>query len=877
MFWHWFYTVPLRLRSLFRRSQVERELDEELRFHLEVRIQHEIAAGRTPEEARHIALRAMGGMELRKEECRDVRHMDRIDNLLRDIRYAARTLSRAPGFTVAALLALALGIGANTAMYSVVHAVMFRPLEVREPDRLVRVYESNPSLNRPTWSASVGNYVSWKEQARSLDLAVFQGYAASLTQDGEAERLEGMAVSASFLPVLGMNMRMGRWFHGEEERAGQHRVIVLSERLWATRFGRDPGVVGRKLFLNGEPYTIVGVASAGLTIPRAPDLWVPLAIDPGANRGNRQYTVIGRLRPGFTVQQAQAEMGAIARGLERQFPESNKGWSISLVPLTRWLIPAEIRAALLVLLGAVGMVLLIACANIANLLVARAEARRKELAIRAAIGAGVSRIYQQLLTESLLLSFIGGALGVALGCGIMDVARRSLNEIVPRADEISMDLSVLAFALSVSVITGLLSGSMPILRLGKMRTFDALREAGHTSQPAPRSRLRALLVIAQLSLATSLLIGAGLLLQSFARLQAVSLGFDPDSVLTARISLPRARYSDGTTISILFSRLTDALKSSPGVQAAGVSNGIPLGSGSSVAGGAVAMDTPASALGQPTTVGWRSVDGGYFSALRVPLLRGRVFGPEDSPGKRPVFVLSQEAALSLYGAGDPVGRQLRLNDVVGEVIGVVGDVHMTNVADPPERVVYVPISQGGRFAVFAVFVRTRDGSAEAAASLIRERLREIDSALPVYGIRTMNDWVDLSLARTRTRTWVLGLLAALGLVLGMIGIYGVLAYLVTLRRHEFGVRLALGASPGALLRSVMSEGLRLGAIGIAIGLVGAFLLTRVLESFLFGVSTHDPLTFLGVAILLPIAVLIACYSPARRAARVDPVIALRHE
>ncbi|MGH9627950.1 MAG: ABC transporter permease, partial [Bryobacteraceae bacterium] len=416
-----------------------------------------------------------------------------------------------------------------------------------------------------------------------------------------------------------------------------------------------------------------------------------------------------------------------------------------------------------------------------------------------------------------------------------------------------------------------------ILRLGKMRTLDALHEAGRTSQPAPRSRLRALLVIAQLSLATLLLIGAGLLLQSFARLQVVSLGLDPDSVLTARISLPRVRYPDETTISTLFSRLTDALKSAPGVQAVGVSNGIPLGPGSTIAGTAVAIDAPDSALEQPTSFGWRSVDGGYFAALRIPLLRGRVFGPEDGPRTRPVFVLSQQAAQGLYGASDPVGRQLRLNDAVGEVIGVVGDVHMKNVADPPERVIYVPISQGGRFAVFAVFVRTRDGSTEAAASLIRERLREIDSALPAYGLRAMNDWVDRSSARTRTRTWVLALLAALGLALGMIGIYGVLAYLVTLRRHEFGVRLALGAQPGALLRLVLGEGLGLGAIGIAIGLVGAFLLTRVLEAFLFGVSTHDPMTFLGVAILLLIAVLIACYSPARRAVRVDAVTALRHE
>ena len=874
---HWIYTLPLRLRSLVRRSQVERELDEELRFHLEARSQHEIAAGRTPEEARYAALRAMEGMEQRKEECRDMRHMNLIDSLGRDVRYATRTLARSPGFTMAALLALALGIGANTAMYSIVHSVMLRPLGVREPDRLVRVYESNPSRNLPAFSASARNYLSWRERARSLDLAVFQEYTANLTQDGEPERLDGMAVSASFLPVFGIAMRMGRWFQDEEERAGQHRVVVLSEGLWAARFGRDPGVVGRKLFLNGEPFSVVGIAAEGLAIPSAPDLLVPLVIDPNDSRGNRQYTVVGRLRPGFTVQQAQAEMVSITGSLESEFPESNKGWSVSLVPLMRWLVPAEIRTALLVLLGAVGMVLLIACANVANLLVARAEARRKELAIRVAIGAAASRISQQLLTESLMLSLLGGALGVAVGYCIVGVSRNALLGIVPRAGEISINLNVLLFALSLSVATGLLFGSTPILQLGKMRTLDALHEAGRTSQSAPRGRLRAGLVIAQMSLATLLLVGAGLLLQSFARLQEVSLGLDPDSVLTARISLPRVRYPDGATISTLFSRLTDALKSAPGVQAVGVSNGIPLGPGSTIRGTAVAIDAPESAPGQPTSCGWRSVDGGYFAALRISLLRGRVFGPDDGSGKRPAYVLSQQAALSLYGARDPVGRQLRLNDVVGEVIGVVGDVHMKSAADPPERVIYLPILQGGRFGAFAIFVRTHHRSPDLAATLIRERLREIDQAVPAYGFRAMNDWIDASSARTRIRTWVLALLAAVALALGMIGIYGVLAYLVTLRRHEFGVRLALGAQPGSLLKLVLGQGLWLAAIGIAIGIAGAMILTRVLETLLFGISTRDPMTFLGVTILLLIAALIACYAPARRAARADPLAALRAE
>jgi putative ABC transport system permease protein len=543
----------------------------------------------------------------------------------------------------------------------------------------------------------------------------------------------------------------------------------------------------------------------------------------------------------------------------------------------RWLVPAEIRTALLVLLGAVAMVLLIACTNVANLLVARAEARRKEIAVRAALGAGTSRISQQLLTESLLLSLLGGTLGIALGYGIVALVRPSLFEIIPRAEEISVDLTALALAMSASVITGLLFGFTPILQAGSMRNVDALREAGRTSQPTTRGRIRAVLVVAQLSLATLLLVGAGLLLQSFAKLQEVPLGLDPDSVLTARISLPQPRYPDGKTISTLFSRLTDGLKAAPGVQAAGVSNGIPLGPGSTISGTVVAIGSEDSAVRPPATFGWRSADAGYFASLRIPLLRGRLFGPEDGTGNRRVFVVTQQAARNLYGTSDPIGRQLSLNGGVGEVIGVVGDARMKSVADAPDHLVYVPIQQGGRFSIFAVLVKTRTGAADAATSLIRERLRDIDPTLPAHGFRAMNDWVDSNSARTRIRTWVLALLAAVALALGMIGIYGVLAYLVTLRRHEFGVRLALGAQRASLLRLVLRQGLGLAAIGIAIGLGGAVILTRVLETLLFGVSTRDPMTFLVVAVLLLAAALIACYAPARRAARADPIAALRAE
>jgi predicted permease len=868
------------IRALLRRGRIEDDLSEELRFHLQREIEKNIAAGMNPEEARYAALRSFGGVDQVKEECRDMRATRIIEELWQDVRYGLRQLRRSPGFAITAVVTLALGIGANTGMYSIVHAVMFRPLPVREPDQLVRIYETNPSRSLWTFSASIPNYHSWKDQARSLELAGFLPVTRNWT-DGEPERLEAIAATSSFLPVLGATVHLGRWFNEEEERPGQHRVIVLSDRFWKRRLGGDSGVVGRNLLLDGEPHLIVGVARPDLAIQSAPDLWVaaiakPQPGDSNANRGNHFLTVIGRLKPGATVQQAQMEMVSIARDLERQFPASNRGWSAAVVPLLDWLVPREIRTTLFALLGAVGMVLLIACANVANLLLAGSEARRKEMSIRVALGAGAARISRQLLTEGLLLSLIGGVLGVALGNGIVNIARRYLVDIVPRADKVSIDLNVLAFALAVSLITGLLFGMAPMVKLGSKWSLDALHQAGRTSQAAPRARLRALLIVGQVSLATLLLVGAGLLLRSFARLQQVSLGMDLDPVLTARIPLPSVKYWKPGVYSALLSRLADALQSTPGVRAAGISTAIPLGPGAHTAGKAVAVAPSDTSLGPSINCEWQSADAGFFAALRIPVLRGRFFGREDGIDGRRVFILSQEAARSLYGAEDPVGRQLRMNDSMGEVVGVVGDVRMRNITDPPDRVVYVPLSQGGFFGVFTVFVRTEDRP-EAAANLIRERLREIDPSLPAFGFRPMRDWVENNSARARIRTWVLALLAAVALALGMIGIYGVLAYLVTLRRQEFGIRLALGAQPGNVLRLVLAQGLGLALMGVAIGLAGAMLLAKVLDTLLFGISAHDPMTFLGVAVILLLAALIACYVPSRRAANVDPMVALRCE
>lgn len=874
----------LRLGGLFHKGRRDRDLAEELESHLQLHVEDNLRAGMKPEEARRQAVLKLGGIESIKDAYRDRRGLPLLEGLAQDLRYGTRLLRRNPGFTAVAVLTLALGIGGSTAIYSLVYAVMFRPLPFHQPDALVRIYETNPTRNSWTSHASIPNYVSWKEEVRSLELAAFQGGSPIWTGDGEPERLGSVRATASFLPVLGTDLHLGRWFLEEEQRPGQHRVAVLSEQLWKRRFGQDPNVRGRKLLLDGESYTVVGVARAELAIPSwmpDADLWVPLIVDPNANRGNRQYKVIGRIRPGFTLQQARADMRAIARQLERQFPASNQGQGVRVVPLLHWIIPPEIRTALLVLLGAVGMVMLIACANVANLQLARAEARRKEMAIRAALGAGRARIMRQLLTESLLLSLAGGALGIALGGAIVDIARGALVEIVPRADKVSMDLNVLTFALAVSLVTGVLFGMAPLVQLGEMRSLDALHQAGRTSQPAAGGRLQALLVVAQVSLASLLLVGAGLLIHSFVRLQQVSLGIDPDSVLTARLPLPHARYPGGREISAMLSRLTDALQSAPGVHAAGVSSAIPLAPYTHTTGSATAVAPSNASLGKPISCGWRAADAGFFAALRIPVLRGRVFAREDGGDGRPVFVLSREAARRLYGAEDPVGRQLELSGaageaIVGEVIGLVGDVHMEDITGPPEPIVYLPVARGGRFGTYSLFVRT-DSRPEAAATLVRARLRDIDPDQPAYGFRSMRGWVEETWAPAQIRTWVLGLLASVALTVAMIGIYGVLAYLVTIRRHELAVRLALGAHPRNLLNLVLVQGLGLALVGLAAGLAGAMLLARVLDTLVFGVSSHDLATFLGVAVLLFFAALVACYAPAQRAARTDPIVALRSE
>jgi putative ABC transport system permease protein len=789
-----------------------------------------------------------------------------------DVRYAFRSWRRTPTIPAIALTALTLGMGANIAIFSVIHAVLIRPLPLPQPDRLMLIRETNVARGLDASAVSLPNYLSWKEQARSLELAAFSGQSLTWTGVEYPERLEALAPTESFLSVLAVPLHSGRWFTVDEGRSGQHRVAVLSNRLWRTRFGSDPGIVGRSLMLNGASYSIIGVGSADLSVPSEPDLWVPQVIDQtAARRGNRYLTVLGRMRPGFTRSQAQAEMAAIAAGLAQEFPDSNRDFRVSVVPFAESLVPDEIRIALIVLLAAAMTVLLIACANVANVLLSRAVARRKEIAIRAALGAGAARIARQLLTESVLLSISGAVAGVLMSAAVVNAARRGLVDVVPRIDEVALNVPVFAFALGLAMLTGVAFGLAPLWQISRARSLGLLHATAWGEQAPTRNRVRAVLLVGQISLTTLLLVGAGLLIQSLVNLQRVPVGINADSVLTAKLALTRARLPNGAAISEFLARLTSDLQSAPGVSVAGISSAIPLSPG------AFTITHAAADEGPFVTCEWRLVDSGYFRSLRIPVLRGRAFGAEDGPNSPRVFVISQQTASALYGEDNPIGRRLRLeNGNSGEVVGVVADVRMRHVGEAPERVVYFPPSQFGFFPLFNVVVRT-EGQPEAAAALIRERLKTHDPNLAAYEVHSMRHWVDQSSSLMRIRTRLITVLGTIALLLGVIGIYGVMSYLVAQRTREFGVRVALGARPWALPLVVVGQGLRYTLPGIVFGLLAAVFVGDRIRSLLFEIDARDPATLATVGVTLALIAVAASYVPARRAAAADPLIVLRAE
>jgi putative ABC transport system permease protein len=800
--------------------------------------------------------------------------------MFQDLRYGLRMLVKNPGFACVAVLTLALGIGANTAIFSIINAVLLQPLPFSEPDRLVWVWGNIRNGGR---SASVSplDYLDYRAQNTSFEhFAAIFGVPGpfNLTGSGEPERLQGAVATGDFFQALGVNPALGRTFLLENEEPGRDQVVVLSDRLWKQRFAGDPGLIGKTLALDGKMFEVIGVMPAGFNFPRGAELWTPMnfQISPGMKQRKAHFLrPIGRLKPGLTLAQAQADMDAIAAGLEIQYPDSNTGWNLRMVPLREQLV-GNIRPTLSILFGAVGLVLLIACANVANLLLVRASSRQKEIAIRMALGAGRRRIVRQMLTESMLLAIAGGTLGVFLAIwGIDLIVAFSGNDIPPTA-QIGIDGVVLGFTLCVSLLTGVLFGLVPALPATQSaRLGETLKEGGRAGgQGASRNRTRNLLVVFETAIAVVLLIGAGLLIRSFVRLQNVGPGFDPENVLTARIDLSREKYNLPEKAASFWSQLHDRLAALPGVEAVGMNTELPLSGQPN--------DMPFRVEGRPAEpnqrfgADFRRVNQDYLHSMRIPLKRGREFTEQEVRQGANVVVISETLASGVFGDDDPLGQRLLLvmNEKTPlEIIGIVGDIRHRTLEADPLPMMYLPVpSTGSTNLTIKV-----SGDPLSLAAAVRGEVRAIDPDQPIAAIRTMEQVVAESVGAPRYRTSLLGLFAFIALLLAAIGIYGVSSYAVAQRTHEIGIRMALGAEPRDVQLLVIGRGIGLALVGVGAGLIGAFGLTRLLSGLLFGVTATDPLTFGGVAVILTGIALLASWIPARRAARVDPMVALRHE
>jgi len=875
---HWFYTVPLRLRSLFRRGQVEAELNEELRYHLERQIEVNTAAGMSVEEARYAALRAMHGLDQRKEECRDMRRVRLIEDLWRDFRFSLRSLLKRPGFTAIILIALALGIGANTAIFSLVNAVILQPLPYRDPDRLISVYGTR---NRST-QGSVGptDFLDYRSQNKTFEQFAASGsmmLPMNLTGSGEPERLNASIITGNYFDTFGVRPALGRGFSLENEKTGQDHVTVLSHAFWQTRFGGDPNIVNKTINLDGKAYEVLGVMPAEVVLPQPAQLWVPINFDADPEmkmRNARFLRGIGRLKEGVTLDQAQVDTDLIAAQLEQQYPDSNTGWSLRLIPL-REILVAGSRTMLFILFGAVGFVLLIACANVANLLLVRAAARQKEIAMRTALGASRLRIIRQMITESLLLAIFGGALGALLAVAGVKLLVSLGEDNIPRTANVKIDATVLAFTLLISLATGLLFGLAPAIRTMKENLVDALKDGIRGgSEATVKNRTRSLLVVFESAIAVMLLIAAGLLIRSLVALQNVDPGFDPNNVLTLRVDLPRQKYNTPEKASNFFEQLETRVAGLPGVEAVGLITDLPL-SGE-------ARDMPYRVEGRPATsdiafVDFRRVNKNYFSAMRIPLRRGRNFTEQEVRQSDKAIVVSQAFVDSVFPNEEALGKRLiiwsGIRNEPYEIIGIVGDTRYQSLQGEPSATMYVPT----RELLFVNLVIRTQGDPLSLVGGVRKEVNALDPDQPIAAIRPMTEWVAMSAAGARYRTTLLGLFALVAMILAATGIYGVMSYSVAQRTQEIGVRMALGARPLDVLKLVVRQGMMLALIGVIVGLAGALALTRVMSSLLFGVTERDPITFVAVAALLIVVAFISCFVPAHRATKVDPLVALRYE
>jgi len=802
-----------------------------------------------------------------------------MDSIIKDIRYGFRSLLKRPGFTAIALVALALGIGANTAIFSLVNAVVLQPLPYPDPDRLVWAWGN---VRSGTNRASVAplDFVDFRNQNQTFEQFAAQSTVTlpvNLTGSGEPERLTGSFVTGNYFQAFGITPALGRGFSMENEKPGQDQVTVLSYALWQKRFGGDPGILNKTITLNGKAYEVIGVMSADVTFPQTAELWVPLNFDASPDMKQRFahfLRPIGRLKQGVTLTQAQADTDRIAAQLEQQFPESNTGWNLRLVSLREQLLGGS-RTMVFVLFGAVGLVLLIACANVANLLLVRAAARQKEIALRTALGASRFRIMRQMITESLLLAILGGALGALLAVwGVQVLVSLSENSI-PATAKVSIDATVLGFTLLISLVTGILFGLAPAFRTMRVNLNDSLKDGIRGGgESALRNRTRSLLVVFESAVAVMLLIGAGLLVRSLIALQQVDPGFDANNVMTMRVEIPMAKYDTPEKAANFFEQLERRVANLPGVEAAGFVTELPLSNQPN--------DMPFLVEGRPPVApnqafgaDWRRINTHYFDAMRIPLLRGRNFTEQEIRQSAKALVVSKGLVDTVFPNEEALGKRLitGIRSEPYEIIGIVGDIYHNSLQGQPVPTMYFPTRQTGRE---NLVIRTTGDPLNIVGS-VRKEVKALDPDQPIAAIRPMTEWVNSSVATPRYRTTLLALFAALAMVLAATGIYGVMSYSVAQRTHEIGVRMALGARRLDVLKLVVRQGMLLAVIGVVLGLAGAFALTRVMATLLFGVTAKDPLTFAVVAALLIAVAFLACFVPARRATKVDPLTALRYE
>ena len=871
-------------RNLLHREHVDRDLAEELDAYLELLVEAKIAAGLQPAEARRAALIELGGVEQVKERVREVRVGHFLRTVWKDLRYGVRTLVKSPAFTVVAVLSLALGIGANTAIFSVVNGVLLRPLPYPESESVVAVWHTPPQASFPgmkRFSVSPANYLDWKEQSRAYEeMAIYQYAGLSLSAGADPVPVTGAAVSSDFFSVLRTQASKGRTFSPEEEQQGREQVVVLGHGLWQRAFGADPNVIGQTVTLNSRPYNVVGVMPAGFEFPAEAELWVPLAWD-AAERQTRSihdYLVIARLKPGASLEQARAEMSTISSRLEQQYPEANKGWGAAVIPLQEDIV-GDVRPALLVLFSAVGFVLLIACANVANLMLARGASRRKEIALRIALGATRGRIVRQLLCESVLLSVAGGLLGLLLADWGGRLLVRLSSGSLPNTAEVGVDAWALGFTLLVSLAAGVVAGVAPALQFSKNELAQTLKQGtGRSAAGSMRQRTRKALVVCEVALSLILLVGAGLMIRSFWKLQNVDPGFDVSNTLTLSVGLPSTRYSEPQQQLAFHDRVLDQVRALPGVVAVGSTTTIPLTGGGSKQPFSV-EGRPAPPLSEQPLAQTRYVSPDYFKAIGIPLKQGRAFEDRDRDGAPQVVIISEAMARHFWPGENAVGKRLTasFHEKLGprEIVGVVGDVKSNGLDDEGGSTMYLPFRQAPR--PWITFVARASSDPQGFVQPVSKAVYAVDREQAISSVRTMEQVMAESLSGRRFNMTLLMTFAALALALAAVGVYGVMNYSVMLRRRELGIRIALGARALDVLRLVLGQGLALTLIGVAVGMAGAYALTRLMESLLYGVTATDFLTFGSVSGVIILVGLLASFLPARRATKVDPMIALRSE